>query len=217
MFACENSLFFGKTKLTARALGTTPEEAQAEGIDKLTPYLAGTVGLLFTNRSPQDIQSYFSNLSQVDFARAGTVATRTFTIPPGVVYSTGGEVPAEHDVPLAHTMEPELRRLNVPTRMVKGKVVLGSIDEATGEVSGEGYTICKEGEVLDSRQTRLLKMFSVCLSEFRVQLLAYWSAESGTVTELTPPPTAASKKASKGAAPSKKSEDDEEDEDMDEE
>jgi mRNA turnover protein 4 len=51
--------------------------------------------------------------------------------------------------------------------MVKGKVVLG---EENGE--GEGYTVCKEGDVLDSRQTRLLKLFDVCLSEFKVKVLA---------------------------------------------
>ena len=38
--------------------------------------------------------------------------------------------------------------------------------------------------MLDSRQTRLLKLFSVCMSEFRVGLLAYWSAATGEVTEL---------------------------------
>jgi mRNA turnover protein 4 len=126
--------------------------------------------------------AYFSSLTHVDFARAGTVASRTVTVPPGLVYSTGGEVPAEHDVPVAHTLEPELRRLGMPTRMVKGKVCLGG--DESGEGSAEGYTICKEGEVLDSRQTRLLKLFSVCMSEFRVGLLAYWSAASGEVTEL---------------------------------
>lgn len=98
------------------------------------------------------------------------------------MYSTGGEVPAEHDVPVSHTLEPELRRLGVPTRMVKGKVVLGGDESGEGS---EGYTVCREGDVLDSRQTRLLKLFSVCMSEFRVQLLAYWSASSGEVTELS--------------------------------
>ncbi|KAK0711490.1 ribosomal protein L10-domain-containing protein [Lasiosphaeris hirsuta] len=173
-------LFFGKTKLTARALGTTPETAQADGIHLLTSYLSGSVGLIFTNRAPDEIAAYFAALSQVDFARAGTVATRTFTIPAGPLYSTGGEVPDEHDVPVGHTLEPELRRLGLPTRMAKGKVVLSN-EEGTGE----GYTICKEGDVLDSRQTRLLKLFSVCLSEFRVQLLAYWTKEGGAVTELS--------------------------------
>lgn len=89
-------------------------------------------------------------------------------------------------MPVSHTLEPELRRLGMPTRMVKGKVCLG--DEA-GE--GDDYVICKEGETLDSRQTRLLKLFSICLSEFRVKLLAYWSASSGEVTELEKPGAAA--------------------------
>ncbi|KAJ4304147.1 mRNA turnover and ribosome assembly protein [Collariella sp. IMI 366227] len=175
-------IFFGKTKLTARALGTTPEDAQADGLHLLTRYLSGSVGLLFTNRTPAAIASYFSSLTHVDFARAGSVATRTFTVPPGIVYSTGGEVPAEHDVPVAHTLEPELRRLGMPTRMDKGKVSLGADMSAAG--GEEGYTICKEGQTLDSRQTRLLKLFSVCMSEFHVGLLAYWSAADGKVTEL---------------------------------
>lgn len=151
----------------SKALGQNPAEAQADGIDALTPHIAGQVGLLFTNRSPQDIAAYFASINSVDFARAGAVASRDFVIPAGVVYATGGEVPADYDVPLEHTIEPELRRLGVPTRMVKGKVVLG---EESGE--GEGYTVCKEGDTLDSRQTRLLKLFSVCMSEFKVKVLA---------------------------------------------
>lgn len=163
--------------MTARALGSTPEESQADGLHLLSQFLSGSVGLIFTNRSPAQISDYFASLTQIDFARAGGVAGRTVTIPPGQLYSTGGEVPEEHDVPVSHTLEPELRRLGMPTRMVKGKVVLG--DEGY-----EGYTICKEGEVLDSRQTRLLKLFSICLSEFRVKLVAYWTASTGEVTEL---------------------------------
>lgn len=163
----------------AKALGQTPEEAVAEGTEGLSKYLSGNVGLVLSNRPAQEILDYFSSLSLVDFARAGVTASRTFSIPTGVVYATAGEVPAEHDVPLEHTLEPELRRLGVPTRMVKGKVVLG---DETGE--GEEYTVCKEGEVLDSRQTRLLKMFGVCLSEFRVQIVAFWTAATGEVTEV---------------------------------
>lgn len=151
----------------AKALGQTPAEAQADGLDALTTHLTGQVGLLFTNRAPEEITSYFDNLSTVDFARAGATSPRAFTIPSGVVYATAGEVPAEYDVPMEHSIEPELRRLGVPTRMIKGKVVLG--DE---EGSGEGYVVCKEGDVLDSRQTRLLKMFGVCLSEFKVKISA---------------------------------------------
>lgn len=153
----------------SRALGTSPSDAIAQGIDRLSPFLAGSVALLFTNRDPAAISAYFSTFTPVDFARAGAVAGSEFVIPPGVVYATGGAVPAEHDVPLGHTIEPELRRLGVPTRMVRGKVVLGGSESGEGS---EGYTVCKEGDVLDSRQTRLLKLFDQCLSEFKVRVLA---------------------------------------------
>ncbi|EHK41372.1 hypothetical protein TRIATDRAFT_127105 [Trichoderma atroviride IMI 206040] len=175
----DSRLFFGKTKLMAKALGQTPEEAILPGIEGLAPHIAGTVGLLLTNRPVNDVLDYLNGIVSVDFARAGVTASRSFIIPPGVVYATGGEVPKENDIPLGHTIEPELRRLGIPTRMVKGKVVLG---EENGE--GEGYTVCKEGDVLDSRQTRLLKLFDVCLSEFKIKVLAYWSAATSEVTEI---------------------------------
>lgn len=145
----------------AKALGTSPEDEYQSNTRLLSVHLAGNVGLLFTNRSPSDIIDYFSSLAKTDFARAGTEATREFTIPAGTVYSMGGEVPAEDDVPMAHSLEPELRKLNVPTSLVKGKITLQN-----------PYTVCKEGNVLDSRQTRLLKLFGVATAEFTVRLVA---------------------------------------------
>lgn len=153
----------------SRALGTTPEDALADGIHALTPYLTGNVALLLTDRPAADVSAYFADFTPVDFARAGVVSPRDFVVPPGVVYATGGAIPAEHDVPLGHTIEPELRRLGVPTRMVKGKVVLGGDESGEGS---EGYVVCKEGDVLDSRQTRLLKLFDACMSEFKVRVIA---------------------------------------------
>ncbi|KAK6078367.1 ribosomal protein L10 [Seiridium cupressi] len=177
----DSRIFLGKTTLMTRALGKTPEEAILDNIHRLAPHMNGAVGLLLTNREPGAVIEYLSSLNFADFARAGTVASRGFTIPAGHVMSTGGEVPAEHDVPMGHTIEPELRRLGMPTRMVRGKIMLGEEDG-----SGEGYVVCKEGEVLDSRQTRLLKLFSVCLSEFAVHVRAYWTAASGEVTVVEP-------------------------------
>ncbi|KAI0180660.1 mRNA turnover protein 4 [Hypoxylon sp. FL1284] len=180
----DSRLFFGKTKLMARALGHGPEDSYADNIYKLTPYLRGTVGLIFTNRPPAQLLGFLEGLSadKVDFARAGAAATRDFVVPCGTVYATGGEVPAEHDVPIGHTLEPELRRLGVPVRMVKGRVVL----EDGPDGAAQGYVVCRQGDVLDSRQTRLLKLFSVCLSEFKVKVLAYWSAATADVTAVDP-------------------------------
>jgi mRNA turnover protein 4 len=145
----------------AKALGTTPEEEYQPSTHLLSKYLVGNVGLLFTNREPSAVIEYFDGFSKTDFARAGTPATRAFTIPAGMVYSLGGEVPAEDDVPMAHSLEPELRKLNMPTSLVKGKITLDN-----------PYTVCKEGDVLDSRQTRLLKLFGVATADFTIQLSA---------------------------------------------
>lgn len=145
----------------AKALGTTPAEAHLPGLDVLTSYLSGSVGLLLTNREPSTILSYFSTFSKTDFARAGTEATRSFKLPAGLVSSLGGEIAEEDDVPLGHSLEPELRKLNVPTSLKKGKVWLEN-----------EYVVCEEGKVLDSRQTRLLKLFGVAMSDFTVDVLA---------------------------------------------
>ncbi len=41
--------------------------------------------------------------------------------------------------------------------------------------------------MLDSRQTRLLKMFGVYMSEFHIRVLAYYTLATGEVTELVAP------------------------------
>ncbi|CZR57097.1 probable MRT4-mRNA turnover 4 [Phialocephala subalpina] len=169
----DSRLFFGKTKVMAKALGSSPEDEYQPNTHQLAKFLAGNVGLLCTNREPSAIKEYFNNLAKTDFARAGTAAAREFTVPAGVVMSLGGEIDAEADVPMAHSLEPELRKLNMPTTLRKGKITLDN-----------PYTVCKEGEALDSRQTRLLKLFGVATAEFTVQLKAYWSAATNEVTHL---------------------------------
>lgn len=155
------SFFFGKTKVMAKALGSTPETSAQTNTHLLAAHLHGSVGLFFTSRDPQSIISYFEVYSETDYARAGTAATRDFVVPAGTVYSMGGEIPAEEDVAMAPGMEPELRKLGMPTSLVRGKITLQN-----------EYEVCREGQILDSRQTRLLKLFGVATAEFKVQLVA---------------------------------------------
>ena len=100
-------------------------------------------------------------------------ATDIFTIPAGVVHSRGGELPADDDVPLPHSLEVTVRKWGMPTRLQNGKVVL-DVD----------YTVCKEGETLNSHQTALLKLFGVAMAHFKVDLKAYYTKETETVTEV---------------------------------
>ncbi|KAL2826518.1 ribosomal protein L10-domain-containing protein [Aspergillus cavernicola] len=174
----DSRIFFGKTKVMAVALGQNPETEAADNLHLLTPYLSGAVGLLFTSREPSSVTDYFDSFRPLDFARAGTEANRSFSIPAGLVYSRAGEIPASEDEPISHTIEPELRKLGVPTRLVKGKVML---ELTEGQ---EGFPVCKEGEELTSRQTTLLKMFGITLSEFHVALKAQWTRSTGEVKIL---------------------------------
>nr|POF21084.1 ribosome assembly factor mrt4 [Quercus suber] len=175
-FAADGRLFFGKTKVMAKALGTTPEDEHAPGLSKLSKFLAGSVGLLFSNREPSVVLEYFEGYAEMDFARAGVRAMRTFTVPAGVVYSTGGEQAVEDDVPLPHSLEVTVRKWGMPTKLEKGKVVLS-----------EEYVVCEEGKEMNSHQTALLKLFGIAMAEFKVQILAYWSAGTQEVTEVERP------------------------------
>ncbi|KAF3930715.1 hypothetical protein ABW19_dt0209106 [Dactylella cylindrospora] len=157
----DSRIFFGKTKVMSKALGTTREEEYRDNLADLSKHMNGEVGLLLTNRLPEAVTDFFENFSGMDFARAGAVSPMTFTIPAGTVYSRGGEIAEEDDVPLAHSLETTVRGLGMPTRLVNGKVTLN-----------EDYTVCEEGDVLNSQQTRLLKLFGVVTAEFKVKLIA---------------------------------------------
>jgi mRNA turnover protein 4 len=165
--------FFGKTKVMAKALGTTPAEEHLPNLSKLAEHLAGNVGLFFTDREPSEIIEYFAAYSQTDFARAGVTATQTFTIPAGVVYSRGGEIPADEDLALPHSVETTIRKWGMPTKLDQGKVVLDA-----------PYTVCKEGQVMNSHQTALLKMFGVAMAEFKIDIKSYYSKATEQIVEV---------------------------------
>ena len=154
----------------AVALGLTPATSCQPNTHLLTTHLHNDVGLLFSPVSPPELLAHFEAFRPADYARAGTVANRSFTLPRGVLYSRGGEILAEDDVPLAHSTEPGLRKLGLPTRLVKGKVELDA-----------DFQVCREGEVLGSGQTTLLKHFGVAMAEFRVEVVAWWERDTGSV------------------------------------
>ncbi|KAK3686748.1 mRNA turnover and ribosome assembly protein [Vermiconidia calcicola] len=170
-FNNDGRLFFGKTKVMAKALGLSEEHEHMPGLSKLSEHLKGNVGILCADRAPEEVLRFFEQFMEVDFARAGVEAARSFTVPEGVVYSTGGEQPVEDDVPLPHSLEATVRKWGMPTRLDKGKVMLD-----------QEYVVCKEGQVLDSNQTALLKMFGIAMAEFKVKIVAYWSAATQEVT-----------------------------------
>ncbi|KAL9603067.1 MAG: hypothetical protein Q9219_001431 [cf. Caloplaca sp. 3 TL-2023] len=171
--AGDSRIFFGKTRVMAKALGESPSSESFPSTSLLSVHLTGPCGLIFSHQDPPSILAYFSNFHPLCYARTGIISTRSFTLPTGTLYTRAGEIPTTEDVPLAHSIEPTLRKLGVPTKLVKGRVELD-----------EPFEVCREGEVLGSGQTTLLKMFGVATAEFGVEVKAWWIKETGHVEVL---------------------------------
>ncbi|KNC99539.1 uncharacterized protein SPPG_04929 [Spizellomyces punctatus DAOM BR117] len=147
--------FFGRNKVMAKALGTTAEEEEREGLHLISERLVGDVGLLFSNEGPEDVKKFFDDYVKADYARSGCVATETVQLPEGKVMR------GEEGFP--HNMEPQLRALGMPTSLVNGVVTLRS-----------EYTICKAGDVLTPDQAQLLKHFYIQQADFQVKITCHW-------------------------------------------
>lgn len=162
---CPRRLFFGKTKVMAKALGTAPEDEYRPNLSALSRHLLGNVGLLFTSRPIEGVLDYFETFRKQDYARMNAISPIDFTVPEGIVYTTGGNIAQEDDVPMAHSLETTIRGLGMPTKLVNGRVWLD-----------QEYVVCKADKRLDSKQAALLKLFGVPVAEFVVKPIAYWSS-----------------------------------------
>ncbi|XP_075762597.1 mRNA turnover protein 4 homolog [Pelodiscus sinensis] len=154
-------IFFGKNKVMMVALGRGPADEYKENLHQVSKHLRGEVGLLFTNRTKDEVNEWFSQFKEMDFARAGNKATFTVSLDTG---------PLEQ---FPHSMEPQLRQLGLPTTLKKGVVTLLS-----------DYEVCKEGDVLTPEQARVLKLFGYEMAEFKVTIKCLWHSETGDFQQL---------------------------------
>lgn len=169
-----SKLIMGKRKVLVKALGEKPEEEYKEKLSKLCKHCSGLTGLLFTNESVETVEDYFKAYSRSDFSRPKSKAPLTFTIPAGIVYSRGGQIPQEEDVPMIHSLEPTLRnKFKIPTKIKAGKITIES-----------PFLVCEKGKTLDVTQALILKQFGIAESQFKVKLAAYYDNESSTVEEV---------------------------------
>ncbi|MCJ8744665.1 hypothetical protein PDJAM_G00121220 [Pangasius djambal] len=148
--------FFGKNKVMMIALGKGPTDEYKDNLHKVSKFLRGEVGVLFTNKTKEDVQEYFSGFREMDYARAGNVAHMAVTLDEG---------PLEQ---FSHSMEPQLRQLGLPTALKKGVVTLL-----------KDYDVCKEGDTLTPEQARILKLFGMEMAEFKVTVKCMWNSETG--------------------------------------
>ncbi|VDN18952.1 unnamed protein product [Gongylonema pulchrum] len=140
----------------AIALGRDPATEQAPGLSKMSGMLKGECGLMFTNEKRKAVITYFKELHIQDYARCGQTATSTVEL-------SEGPLPQ-----FPFSVEPQLRKLGLPTKLDKGMVTLVA-----------DYVVCKQGDKLTAEQSRLLKFFDYKTSTFHVKLSAHWSKQKG--------------------------------------
>lgn len=175
--------FIGKNRVMAKALGTTPEDEQREGISQLASKLSGEVGVLFVREeeckgyelkteegealiSEEELISYLDSLEQGDFARPGSLATETVTVPAGPLMTRDG-------LPVPSNLEGQVRQCGLPVTLIRGVVVVPE---------GPDRVICNEGDKLNAEQARLLKLLNYQMVTFRIRLMTRY--RNGVVADL---------------------------------
>eukprot|EP01006_Ploeotia_vitrea_P036657 TRINITY_DN66043_c14_g10_i1.p1 TRINITY_DN66043_c14_g10~~TRINITY_DN66043_c14_g10_i1.p1 ORF type:complete len:251 (+),score=136.54 TRINITY_DN66043_c14_g10_i1:77-829(+) len=153
----EGSRFFlGKNKVMQVALGRTEDDEYKTGIHKLAPLIRGERGLFCTTSAPDEVLEYFGAFEVPHFARSGFRATQDYSVYKGIL----------KDMPFS--LEPQLRKLGLKTRLHNGQVELLA-----------DTVVCREGDVLTPEQCKILELFEVMMAKFTVSIEAVWSEDDG--------------------------------------
>mmetsp|Transcript_110905 Transcript_110905/g.236906 ORF Transcript_110905/g.236906 Transcript_110905/m.236906 type:complete len:226 (-) Transcript_110905:78-755(-) len=157
-------MIIARNKVMQLALGMTASAECQDGIHKLAGMITGQCALLFTDKPPAEVQSFFAEFHPIDFARCGAVATTTVTLPRGP--DTLAKLP--------HSIEAHLRSLGMPTQLREGKIhLLGD------------HTVCKEGQELSSDAAQVLKLLDIKQAQFAMTVEAHWHRDGGKVVDCS--------------------------------
>jgi len=159
-FKNDGRLFLGKNKVMALALGRIPQEEYKDGLHRVSKSLNSQCGLLFTNKPVEDVIKYFKGMKEMEFARSGHVATETVELEAG---------PIEQ---FPFNLEPQLRKLGLPTKLEKGTITLTT-----------NHVVCSAGDKLTPEQAKLLEYLGLKMAEFRIRLQCVWSKNEATADD----------------------------------
>lgn len=155
-------LFYSKNKLMQVALGFSAESECAQGIHPLTGFMTGHCGLICSNLPLAELASLLDKYEEVEFARAGGVATQTVSLEPGF----------DALMSFPHSMEVQFRKLGMPTLLYDGKIKLLA-----------DYTVCNEGDILTASQAQILKLLNIQMGKFQVTIKAVYDKDAESVSE----------------------------------
>ncbi|BDA45613.1 mRNA turnover protein 4 homolog [Coccomyxa sp. Obi] len=162
----ESSRFcLASNKVLKVALGHDETDEYRKNLALLSEEITGSAGLFFTRLPHDQVLKLFEEFEELDYARAGSMATEDFELVAGPLNGPLG--------PLPHTIEPLLRKYGLPTKLNKGVVELVS-----------DVTVCRAGDTLTSNQAALLRVFEVKMAAFRMYPIAQWQAEGQTFNRI---------------------------------
>jgi len=161
-WSSDSRFFYGKNKVAALALGRIPEEEYKKNIHFLSKRLTGQCGILFTNKSIEDVVSFFESYEEPDYARSGNIAKLTVDLPAG---------PLEQ---FSHAIEPQLRQLGMPSCLQKGVVTLL-----------KPFTVCNEGDTLTPEQAKILKLLAMPTVNFLIRIQCAWKKATAEFVDFS--------------------------------
>jgi mRNA turnover protein 4 len=116
------------------------------------------MGLMLTNRSSQEIFEYFNKFQTKHYVRARSCVKNDIIVDEG---SLNG---------FQHTMEPLLRFLDLTITLKKDIIHFL-----------QPFTICSNGDILTSEQTKLLKLFQCLIAQFQIKVKVHWNKNNKQV------------------------------------
>jgi len=153
----DSKIFIGKNRTMARALGADEASEIKPNIHKLSALLHGECMIFMTNEDKKDMLDFFRVHKVLDFARGGFEPIETIERHPG-------------PIELAHSLEPHLRKLGMPTRLKNGVIYLEN-----------EYVLCQAAQPISPEQAKLLKLLNIKLADFHFEVAGVWSADGETV------------------------------------
>lgn len=144
--------FLGKNRVMQSALGRDDSSELVPGASAIGQFLAGPRGLLFTEKPRDEVMQYFDSFSDIHYARSGCVAEETFTL-------EEGPLPIEY---CPHPIEPQLRKLGLPTKLHGGVIQLL-----------KDVVVCSQGDILTPEQCNILKIFHKPMATFKIAVVAH--------------------------------------------
>mmetsp|Transcript_41150 Transcript_41150/g.42047 ORF Transcript_41150/g.42047 Transcript_41150/m.42047 type:complete len:216 (-) Transcript_41150:62-709(-) len=147
----ESRIFLGKNTVARKAFGNSVEEEYKDNLHSISERLTGNVGILFTNRSKEEVIRYFDEFEALEYAKAGVIPEETINIPEGPL-----------DFPVS--MLDQFRKLGLVVEIEESKVILQN-----------SFTVATAGVPLSPEQAKMLVHLKQPIEKFRLQLECYWS------------------------------------------